>query len=278
MQHFDEVQIATTAIQQRSSLRPSLALILGSGSGDLADEIEDACIIPYSEIPHFAHATIAGHAGRLLLGTLEKVPVIAMQGRFHLYEGYSPQTITLPVRVMHQLGAHTLLVSNAAGGLNPSYQPGDFMLIRDHIFLAGMTGNNPLHALHDPRLGNRFPAMTHAYDVALRNQLRFAAQSVPDITLHEGIYIMVAGPSYETPAELRFLRTLGADTVGMSTAPEVVVARQIGMRVAGISLITNSATGNEPLETTSHAEVLAAGNAARPRFAALIQNFIRHWR
>lgn len=270
---YDQVMEATSAVRTRTTLKPVVAIILGSGLGDLADEIEQPVIIPYTEIPHFARSTVSGHAGRLLLGTLEGVPVVAMQGRFHFYEGYTQQQLTLPTRVMHMLGAETLLVSNAAGGVNPSYHPGDFMLLRDHIFLPGLAGIGPLIGPNDGRFGPRFPPLAHAYDEALCASARNVAQAL-DITLHEGVYTMVAGPSFETGAELRFLRTIGTDAVGMSTVPEVVVARHMGMRVLGISLITNTATGYET-EEVNHAEVLAAGDAARPRFAALVKGIVK---
>jgi purine-nucleoside phosphorylase len=270
---YDQVLEAATSIRARCATQPVVGIVLGSGLGDLATEIQDAVAIPYEEIPYFAHSTVVGHAGRLLLGTLEGVPVVAMQGRFHLYEGYSAQTVTFPTRVIRQLGAETFLVSNAAGGVNPAYNPGDFMLIHDHIFLPGIAGLNPLIGPHDERLGVRFPPLAHAYDVDLCKLAHDVAQQ-QGITLHEGIYTMVAGPSYETAAELRFLRTIGTDAVGMSTAPEVVVARHVGMRVVGISLITNAATGDETTEV-NHAEVLAAADAARPRFVALVRGIVK---
>jgi purine-nucleoside phosphorylase len=271
---YDQVMEAATVVQARSGLKPSVGLILGSGLGDLASEIRDAIGIPYEEIPHFLHSTVVGHAGRLLLGTLEDVPVVVMQGRFHFYEGYAMQALTLPVRVMRLLGAHTLVATNAAGGLNPAYRPGDFMLIRDHINFPGLAGSNPLIGPNDERLGERFPPLARAYDAGLRTLAHTVAASWPEITLHEGVYVMVGGPSYETGAELKFLRTIGADAVGMSTAPEVVVARHMGMRVLGLSLVTNSATGDDT-EEVNHAEVLAAADAARPKFAALVRGILR---
>lgn len=270
---YEQAMEATATIRARSNVKPVVALILGSGLGDLAADLEDAIAIPYGEIPHFARSTVVGHAGRLLIGMLEGVAVVAMQGRFHLYEGYTPQEITLPVRVMQMLGAQTLIVTNAAGGVNPAYHAGDLMLVRDHINMPGLAGANPLAGGNDERFGERFPPLAHAYDA----ELRTLAQSVAkewSITLHEGIYTMVAGPSYETSAELRFLRTIGCDAVGMSTVPEVIVARHMGMRVVGISLITNAATGYET-EKIEHSEVLAAANAARPKFAALVRGIVR---
>ena len=270
---YDQAIEVATALQAQTSMKPTIALILGSGLGELADEIEDAVVIPYADIPHFAHSTVVGHAGRLVLGMLEGVPVVAMQGRFHFYEGYSLQEVTFPVRVMHMLGAQALLVSNAAGGVNPIYKPGDFMLLRDHISLPGLAGANPLIGANDERFGARFPPLAKAYDPALRSIAYTVAERYLELTVHEGVYTMVAGPSFETGAELRFLRTIGTDAVGMSTVPEVIVARHMGMRVLGMSLITNTATGDES-EEVNHAEVLATGNAARQGFAALMRGII----
>ena len=274
MELYDQVLEAVQAIQTRTSLKPEVGVILGSGLGDLATEIAEPAIVPYADIPHFARSTVKGHAGRLIIGLLENVPVVAMQGRFHLYEGYHLQVLTLPVRVMRQLGAHTLIVTNAAGGVNPAYRPGDFMLIRDHINMPGLAGANPLAGPNDERFGGRFPPLAHAYDAQLRALAHSIAASSPEIMLHEGIYTMVGGPNYETGAELRFLRAVGTDAVGMSTVPEVIVARHAGMQVLGLSLITNTATGNETGEV-NHAEVLAAADAVRPRFAALVRGIVR---
>jgi purine-nucleoside phosphorylase len=271
---YDQVVEAVTAIQAHTSQKPAVALILGSGLGDLVAEMRDAVAIPYAEIPHFAHSTVVGHAGRLLIGMLEDVPVVVMQGRFHLYEGYSLQVLTLPVRVMRSLGAHTLIVTNAAGGVNAAYRQGDFMLMRDHINMPGLAGASPLLGPNDERFGERFPALAQAYDAGLRALARSVAAGWPDITFHEGVYTMVGGPNYETGAELKFLRMIGTDAVGMSTVPEVVVARHAGMRVLGLSLITNAATGDETQEV-NHAEVLAAADAARPKFAALMRGIVR---
>ncbi len=269
---YDQVQEATAAIQAQISLQPAVAIILGSGLGDLAAEIHSATVIPYGKIPHFATSGVAGHAGRMLIGMLEDVPVVVMQGRVHLYEGYALQVLTLPVRVMRLLGARTLIVTNAAGGVNPAYRPGDFMLLRDHINMPGLAGQNPLLGPNDERLGARFPPMAQAYAAELRALARAVAP--PDITLHEGVYTMVGGPNYETGAELTFLRMLGSDAVGMSTVPEVLVARHAGMRVLGLSLITNAATGSETTEV-DHAEVLATADALRPRFVALVRRIVR---
>jgi len=271
---YDQVMEAVTAIQAHTLQKPAVALILGSGLGDLVAELRDAVAIPYAQIPHFAHSTAIGHAGRLLIGMLEDVPVVVMQGRLHLYEGYSLQVLTLPVRVMHSLGANTLIVTNAAGGINGAYRQGDFMLIRDHINMPGLAGASPLVGPNDERFGERFPALAQAYDAGLRALARSVAARVSDITLHEGVYTMVGGPNYETGAELKFLGIIGTDAVGMSTVPEVVVARHMGMRVLGLSLITNAATGDETQEV-NHAEVLAVADAARPKFAALVRGIVR---
>jgi purine-nucleoside phosphorylase len=274
MTMYDQVMEAVTFIRGRVPSRPEVAIILGSGLGDLAAEIRDATAIPYGKIPHFARSTVVGHAGRLLLGTLAERPVVVMQGRFHFYEGYSPAALTLPVRVMSALGARTLLVTNAAGGINPAYRPGDFMLISDHIYLPGLAGANPLLGPNDERFGERFPPLAKAYDAELRALARSVAAHTSGLTLHEGVYVMVGGPSYETGAELRFLRAIGADAVGMSTAPEVVVARHMGMRVLGISLITNAATGAET-EEIKHEEVLSTADAARERFVTLVLGIVQ---
>jgi purine-nucleoside phosphorylase len=270
---FEQVMEATDYVQSRSSMKPGVGVILGSGLGDLATEVQDATAIPYEEIPHFLRSTVVGHAGRLLIGKLENAPVVVMQGRFHFYEGYMMQALTLPVRVMRMLGASKLIVTNAAGGLNPAYRPGDFMLIRDHINFLGLAGMNPLIGPNDERLGERFPALAKAYDAELRALAHTVAAQRPEITLYEGVYAQVAGPSYETGAELKFLRAAGADAVGMSTAPEVIVARHMGMRVLGISLITNTATGDDK-EEVNHTEVLTAADAARPKFAALVRGIL----
>jgi len=273
MSLYDQVAEAVTFIRARAPLQPTVAIILGSGLGDLASEVRDATAIPYEEIPYFAHSTVPGHAGRLLIGTLDGLAVVVMQGRFHLYEGYTPQVLTLPVRVINALGAQHLLVTNAAGGLNPAYRPGDFMLITDHINLPGLVGANPLVGSNDERFGERFPALARAYDADLCSLARSVAVTLPELTLHEGVYVMVSGPSFETGAELRFLRTIGADAVGMSTAPEVVVARHMGMRVLGISLITNAATGADT-EEVKHTEVLSTAEAARTKFLGLVSGIL----
>ena len=263
---------AVAYIRSQTPLQPDVAVILGSGLGVLADEIEDATHIPYADIPHFPVSTVPGHAGMLVLGRLGQRRVVAMQGRMHLYEGRTPQELAFPVRVMRALGANTLIVTNAAGGLNPAYPAGAFMLIRDHIFLPGMAGLNPLIGPNDERLGPRFPPLAGAYDAKLRALAKDVAERL-HIPLYEGIYVMVTGPSFETGAELTMLRAWGADAVGMSTAPEVVVARHAGMQVLGISCLTNAAIpGTE--EQLSHKEVLETAAAALPQFLALMRGVI----
>jgi purine-nucleoside phosphorylase len=271
---YDDVTEANAAIRRKTDLRPSVALILGSGLGDIATALRDATAFPYEELPHFAHSTVIGHAGRLLLGYLEDVPVVVMQGRFHFYEGYALSVVTFPVRVMSALGAQTLIVTNAAGGLNPTYRPGDIMVIRDHINMPGLAGQNPLTGPNEERFGPRFLPLADAYDSGLRALAHTAATAAPGSILQEGVYVMVGGPNYETRAELKFLRLIGADAVGMSTVPEVIVARHMGMRVLGLSLITNAATGEETGEV-NHAEVLAAADAARPKFTTLVSGIVR---
>jgi len=273
---YEQIVEATEAIRRHTEQRPQLAIILGSGLGELATEIQDAVAIPYAEIPHFAESTVAGHAGRMVLGTLEGVSVVVLQGRFHTYEGHSAQVAAFPVQVMHQLGAEALIVTNAAGGVNPDYRPGHFMLLRDHISFPGMAGHHPLVGPNDERLGTRFPALAKAYDAELRAIAHSVAARNSEIVLHEGIYTMVSGPSFETPAELRFLRIVGTDAVGMSTVPEVIVARHMGMRVLGISLITNQATGDENIEV-NHAEVLATADMVGSLFSYLVHGIVREY-
>lgn len=216
-----------------------IGLILGSGLGGLVEQIQDAKTIPYQDIPHFPVSTVAGHGSRLVGGTIKDKNVIAMQGRFHYYEGYTLAEVTFPIRVMQKLGITTLIVTNAAGGLNPDFKPGDLMLITDHINFMGI---NPLRGKNYPELGPRFPDLTEAYDPALHQLARNTAQSL-GIPLQEGVYVWIGGPSYETPAEVKMLQRLGGDAVGMSTVPEVIVANHSGMKVLGLSCITNVAAG-----------------------------------
>ncbi len=271
---YAQIEAAAAYIGNRApQFQPVISIILGSGLGTLADDVTDATVIPYADIPGFAPSTVVGHAGKLLLGSLSGRPVLVMAGRLHFYEGYSLEQVTFPVRVMHALGIATLLVTNAAGGLNPAYHQGDLMLIADHINLPGMAGNHPLRGPNDERLGPRFPAMNGAYDPALRELARTAAARL-NIPLREGVYIFLSGPTYESPAEVRMLRTLGADAVGMSTVPEVTVARHSGMRVLGISTITNEAIADEAGGSADHSEVLETANLIGPRLRALITALI----
>ncbi|MCA9989525.1 MAG: purine-nucleoside phosphorylase [Ardenticatenaceae bacterium] len=265
---------AAAIIQNRSRYQPTVGLILGSGLSSLGDAIQYPDIIPYREIPHWPVSTVHGHSGRLLLGNLEGQQVLVMQGRAHFYEGYSMSHLTLPVRVMNILGIKTLLVTNAAGGINAGFQVGDLMLIRDQLNFPGMAGHNPLRGPNDDSAGPRFPDMSEPYDGALRAMAHQVARTA-GFTLQEGVYACVAGPNYESPAELRFLRLAGADAVGMSTAPEVLVARHAGMRVLGISTITNM-VNLDPLNAAgvSHEEVLAVGSSVIPRLVRLIHGVL----
>jgi purine-nucleoside phosphorylase len=270
-----QVEEAATVIRGRSQLRPAIGLVLGSGLGGLADTLQEPETIPYEELPQWPVSTVSGHHGRLILGRLEGQAVLVQQGRVHFYEGYSAGQITLPVRVMHALGVKTVILTNAAGGLNKSYTPGDLMLIRDHINLPGLAGNNPLRGPNDDAAGPRFPDMTEPYDPALR-RLAHEVAAEQGFSIREGIYVHVAGPSYETPAELRFLQTIGGDAVGMSTVPEAIVARHAGMRLLAISTITNLALPDPPAGTIlTHDEVLAAGQIAVPRLTSLLHGLLR---
>jgi purine-nucleoside phosphorylase len=267
---YEKIQETAQAIQARSNgLRPKVGIILGSGLGGFAEGFARRVVLPYAELPHFPHSSVPGHAGRLVLGEVGGEPVVAMQGRVHAYEGYSPEQVAFPARVLCALGIHTLVVTNAAGGVNLSFQPGDLMVITDHINLSGY---NPLTGHNDERLGPRFPDMSTAYPAALQAQL-LASGERAGAALKQGVYAIVAGPSYETPAEIRMLRAMGADAVGMSTVPEVIAARHMGVRVAGVSCITNLAAGigEKPL---SHEEVAETANRVKDVFARLLEDFL----
>jgi purine-nucleoside phosphorylase len=268
---FDRIQEAAAAVRQHTDLRPDVALILGSGLGELAHDVQASATVPYADIPHFPRSTVQGHRGELALGQLSGCNVAVMRGRFHFYEGYALDQTTFPVRVLQALGARTLIVTNAAGGLRGDWQVGDLMRIADHVNLPGMAGQHPLRGPNDERLGVRFPALTDAYDAELGRLAHEIAAEV-GIQMHEGVYGMLTGPSFETPAELRMLRLLGMDAVGMSTVPEVIVARHGGMRVLGISMISNIATPDAP--PANHEEVLAAGEAVKTKFGALITKLL----
>lgn len=248
---------------------PDIALVLGSGLGGMADTFEDKVAIPYEEIPNFPVSTVEGHEGQLVFGTLHGRSVVAMQGRFHFYEGWSQREVTFPIRVFALMGAKTLIVTNSSGGINPDFEPGDLMLINDHI---NLTGQNPLHGHNDARFGPRFPDMTDAYNLDLRRQAMAIAEAV-DVSLHTGVYSGLSGPTYETPAEIRMLRRLGGDAVGMSTVPEVIVANHSGMRVLGISCITNMAAGLSA-NKLNHEEVTTNAKLARTRFTTLVDQLI----
>jgi purine-nucleoside phosphorylase len=267
---YDQLQETLAVIRARApGLSPEVGIILGSGLGDFADTLQDRVAIPYQELPHFPHSSVPGHAGRLVLGRLGGRTVVAMQGRVHAYEGYSNVQVAFPARVLCGLGIRTLVVTNAAGGIHPDLRPGDLMIISDHINLSGW---NALTGPNDDRLGPRFPDMSHAYHPELRKLLAKVAHE-QGLQLREGVYAMVAGPSYETPAEIRMLRTVGADAVGMSTVPEVVAASHMGVRVAGISCITNLAAGigHQPL---SHEEVAETAGRVRNVFVRLLSGFL----
>lgn len=260
---------ATAFIKERLPFEPEIGLILGSGLGDLANEIENPIVIKYNDIPHFPVSTVEGHAGQFVIGMFEGRKVIAMQGRFHFYEGYSMQTCTFPVKVMKLIGVKNLLLTNAAGGVNTAYIPGDLMLLSDHINFAG---TNPLIGKNDDKFGPRFPDASNVYDKDLNKEIKVLAKKL-DIRMQEGVYAMTTGPSYETPAEVRMLRVLGADAVGMSTVPEALVANHMGMKVTGISCITNMAAGilDQPLH---HGEVVETANMVKKTFTTLIKNIV----
>ena len=265
----ERIAEAAAAIRSRSTLRPDAAIILGTGLGALADRIEVETAIPYDEIPHFPLSTVESHTGRLLLGRLGGRPVVAMQGRFHRYEGYTLQQVTFPVRVLRALGAGTLVVSNAAGGMNPFWRPGDLVLIADHINLLG---DNPLIGANDDALGPRFPDMSQVYDRELQALAREVAME-RRIPLRSGVYVAVAGPNLETRAEYRMLRAMGADVVGMSTVPEVIVAVHGGMRVMGISIITDACLP-DALEVADITRIIATARGAEPGLTALVEGVV----
>lgn len=265
---------AAHLIRERITVQPKIGLVLGSGLGGLADAVENAVHIPYEDIPGWPTPTVHGHSGKLVIGTLQGQPVLVQQGRAHFYEGYSAQQVTFPIRVMHFLGIETLILTNAAGGVNAAFQPGDIMLLNDHINFIGMTGHNPLIGPNDDTLGPRFPGMAGTYDRTLRTLTRQIA-SDKNIPLQEGVYVCLSGPTFETPAEVRMMRIIGGDAVGMSTVHEVIVARHMGMRVLAFSSITNA--GIDAIDTdfdASHEEVLEVGKIIVPRLAALIQGVV----
>lgn len=268
-----QIDRITEVIRNKITRSPKVGIILGSGLGGLADSVTEADIIPYVDLPSWPVSTVQGHQGRLVVGMLEGRDVLVMQGRTHYYEGYSMAQVGLPVRVMQRLGVETLIVTNAAGAVNPEFEPGDLMLITDHLNMIGMAGLNPLRGPNLDEIGPRFPDMSRAYDLGLQELARQAAAE-KGLVLREGVYVCLAGPSFETPADLRFLRLIGADAVGMSTVPEVTVARHGGQRALGISGISNKA--NLDGETlTTHEEVLQAGQVIVPKLTDVLRGVLR---
>ena len=266
---FEQAEEAAAWVRARIQVTPRLAVVLGSGLGSFAERIEQPVAIPYTEIPHFPRPTVEGHSGRLVAGVLSATPVVVMQGRVHGYEGYSPEEVTFPMRVLGRLGIRTVVLTNAAGGIRLDLQQGQLVLLSDHI---NLTGRNPVVGANDPRFGDRFFDMSDTYARRLRTLAHTAAESNGD-PLVEGIYLCVSGPSFETPAEIRAFRTLGADLVGMSTVHEAIVARHMGIRVVGISCVTNMAAGilDQPIH---HEEVMETGAQAQARLTGLLTNLL----
>lgn len=266
---YERAEHANRIIRSRISVEPRIAVVLGSGLGGFADDFDEAVAIPYEEIPGFVRSTAQGHAGRLVIGKVDSVPVLAMQGRVHYYEGYSLEEVTFPVRVFKLLGIKTLVLTNAAGGINVQLTQGALMVISDHLNLMGV---NPLHGPNDERFGPRFPDMSAVYSPELQELVVEEARAI-NVEVRRGVYGALSGPSYETPAEIHLLRALGADAVGMSTVPEAIVARHMGIEVLGISCITNMAAGisDEPI---NHEEVMATGDRVRATFTELLQRVI----
>ena len=270
---LEQIDQVTDAVRAKINIEPRVGIILGSGLNDLAASVENATTIPYADLPHWPVSTVEGHVGRLVIGELETQPVFVMQGRIHFYEGYSMAQVTLPVRVMQRLGLEMMIVTNAAGGVNPDFVPGDVMLITDNLNLMGMSGLNPLMGPNLDELGPRFPDMSQAYDKELMALARKVAVA-EKITLREGVYCGLSGPSFESPADLRFLRLAGADAVGMSTVPEVIVAHHGGLRSLGLSGISNKANLDGSTITT-HQEVIEAGKIITPKMETIIRGIIK---
>ena len=266
---FDRATAAAELVLARTPLRPRVAIVLGSGLGAFAEQIEGATAIPFAEIPHFPQSTVPGHSGRLVIGTIGGAAVAVMQGRVHAYEGYSSEEVTFPVRVLGRMGVAQLVLTNAAGGINPAFRQGQLVLIADHI---NFSGRNPVAGPNDERLGPRFFDMSEAYSARLRKLAQEAAKSMC-LDLEEGVYLSVLGPSFETPAEIRAFRTLGADMVGMSTVQETIAARHMGIEVLGISCVTNMAAGIQA-EPLSHEEVMETGRAVEARLAELLRRVV----
>lgn len=269
---LDQIDQVTEAVRARINVKPRVGIILGSGLNDLAASVKNAITIPYGDLPHWPVSTVEGHVGRLVVGELQGQSVLVMQGRVHFYEGYSMGQVTLPVRVMQRLGLEIMIVTNAAGGVNPEFIPGDVMLISDNLNLMGMSGLNPLMGPNLDEIGPRFPDMSQAYDKTL-GMLALKVASEKGISLRQGVYCGLSGPSFESPADLRFLRLAGADAVGMSTVPEVIVARHGGLRVLGLSGISNKANLDGSTVTT-HQEVIEAGKIITPKVEMIIRGVL----
>ncbi|MBA7494036.1 Purine nucleoside phosphorylase 1 [subsurface metagenome] len=266
----EKIAEAKKFIESRSKVKPKIGIIVGTGLGTLAKEIEIKAIVPYSDIPHFAVSTAPGHEGNLILGKLSGKMIMAMQGRFHLYEGYSLEEITFPIRIMKEMGVELLIESNVAGGMNPNFKAGDLMIVTDHI---NLTGNNPLIGPNDERLGPRFPDMSEPYDkklIELTNRIAIEEK----IGIHQGVYVGLTGPNFETPAEYRFLRLIGADAVGMSTVCEVIVARHSGLRVLGMSCITDECIPDR-LEPVNFRKLIQVAQKVEPNLARLVKRLLR---
>lgn len=262
---YKKIREAVDAIRARSKVKPQVAIVLGSGLGSVAEQTSDTVVIPYSQIPHFHATSVEGHAGQMITGMYQGVPVAFLQGRFHFYEGYAMEDVVFPTRTVCGLGVHTLVLTNAAGGVNTRYRPGDLMLITDHLNLMG---DNPLRGPNLAQLGPRFPDLTEAYSSECQEMLRTSAREL-DVPLHEGVYAGLLGPTYETPAEIRMYRTIGADAVGMSTVPECIAANHLGVRVAGLSCITNLAAGLSAQKLT-HQEVIENGRLGADKMKRLL--------
>ena len=268
-----DIDVTTNFIRKHIIKSPVIGLVLGSGLGGLADEVINPVVLPYKDIPNWPLSTIPGHKGQLVIGDLFGVPAMVMQGRTHYYEGYRMDQVTLPIRVMQRMGIGTIILTNAAGAINPEYTPGDVMVLADHIALIGMAGLNPLRGPNLSEFGERFPDMSQPYDREWITKSREIATK-NGITLHEGVYVCLSGPSFESPADLRFLRTIGADAVGMSTVPEAIIGRHGRTRMLAFSGISNKANLDGNTETT-HEEVIAAGSVIVPKLTTLINGFLR---
>ncbi|MYE27783.1 MAG: purine-nucleoside phosphorylase [Chloroflexi bacterium] len=273
----EDFQRAAEQVASRTPMRPTIGLVLGSGLGKLADTLQNRVVVPYTDIPGWPVSTVEGHQGNLVIGELDGQIVAAQQGRAHFYEGYSMPEVTFPIRVMKEMGIHTVMLTNAAGGINKSYEVGDLMLLEDHINLPGMTGANPLMGPNDEELGLRFVGMSQTYDRRLRQRALAVAREC-DIPLHSGVYLGLSGPFFETPAEIRMIRAIGGDAVGMSTVNEVLVARHAGMRVMACSGITNRTIDQVDTELeTNHEEVLEAGEIIVPRLTTILKGVLRNF-